>query len=53
MGVAPHVIERLVNHVTGSLSPISLVYNRAKYLEEMRSAVNLWEARLISLLKTS
>jgi integrase len=46
MGVAPHVIERLLNHVTGSLSPIALVYNKAKYLEEMREAVEKWEAYL-------
>lgn len=48
--VMPHVIERLLNHVNGTLSPIALVYNRAKYLEEMRGAVKLWEARIASLL---
>jgi hypothetical protein len=37
--VAPHAIERLVNHVTGTLSPISLVHNRARHLEEIRAAV--------------
>ena len=50
MGVAPHVIERLLNHVTGSLSPIALVYNKAKYLEEMRAAVNLWEHKLTTIV---
>jgi integrase len=46
LGVAPHVIERLLNHTTGTLSPIALVYNKARYLEEMRAAIELWEARL-------
>jgi Phage integrase family len=32
MGVAPHVIERMLNHITGTLSPLALVYNKAKYL---------------------
>jgi integrase len=50
MGVAPHVIERLLNHVTGSLSPIALVYNKAKYLEEMREAMNTWEARVAAIV---
>jgi hypothetical protein len=27
MGVAPHVIERLLNHVTGTISGIAAVYN--------------------------
>ena len=52
MGVAPHVIERLLNHVTGTLSPIALVYNKAKYLEEMREAMNRWEAHLVEVLKS-
>ena len=29
LGAAPHVIERILNHVTGTLSPIGLIYNRA------------------------
>lgn len=50
LGVAPHVIERLLNHITGTLSPIALVYNRAKYMVEMRDAVDLWERHLQNLL---
>lgn len=53
LGVAPHVIERILNHVTGSMSAISLVYNRAKYLEEMREAVTLWENKLRTVLQLS
>jgi integrase len=50
LGVAPHVIERLLNHVTGTLSPIALIYNKAKYQEEMRAAIDLWEAKLKTVL---
>jgi integrase len=50
MGVAPHVIERLLNHITGTISGISAVYNRAKYAEEMRSAIEAWEARVQEIL---
>jgi integrase len=49
MGVAPHVIERLLNHVTGTLSPIALVYNKARYLDEMREAIDLWDAHITAL----
>jgi integrase len=48
IGIVPHVIERLLNHLTGSLSPIALVYNKAKYLEEMREAVQQFEKWLLS-----
>ena len=50
LGVAPHVIERLLNHVDGTLSPIALVYNRASYLKEMGEALALWEKHLMGLL---
>lgn len=50
LGVAPHVIERLLNHVTGSMSPIARVYNRATFLAEMRQAVDLWEVHVTKLL---
>lgn len=46
LGVAPHVIERLLNHVTGTMSPLSRVYNRASYMAEMRAAIELWEQYL-------
>jgi integrase len=50
MGIAPHVIERLLNHITGTISGISAVYNRAKYVEEMRSAIEAWDARVQEIL---
>jgi integrase len=51
LGVAPHVIERILNHVTGQISGVAAVYNRARYIEEMRSAIELWENRLTSVLR--
>lgn len=50
MGVAPHVVERLINHVTGTISGVSAIYNRATYMKEMADAVQLWENKLVSLL---
>jgi len=45
-GISPHIIERILNHVSGTISGVAAVYNRAKYLEEMRQAVNLWQKHL-------
>lgn len=50
LGVAPHVIERLLNHITGSLSPIALRYNKARYDAEMKEALVIWEKHLSSIL---
>ena len=46
----PHVIERLLNHVTGTMSPIARVYNRATYAAEMKIALEQYELRLHQVL---
>jgi integrase len=50
MGTPPHVVERFLNHVSGTMSPLARVYNRATFQKEMRDAVDLWEAHLTKLL---
>jgi integrase len=53
LGVAQVVVEKLLNHVSGgALSPIAQVYNRHSYMNEMRTAVADWEAKLASLAKS-
>jgi integrase len=47
LGVAPHVIERLLNHVSGTFGGVAGVYNRFQYLDEMRAALVLWEGALL------
>lgn len=40
--IAPHIIEAIVNHVSGSRSGVAGVYNRALYLDERRGALDAW-----------
>jgi len=42
----PHVIESLVNHVSGSKAGVAGVYNRAVYLPERRKALEDWGRHL-------
>jgi integrase len=49
--VKPHVIEAVINHVSGHKGGIAGVYNRASYEPEKREALGLWAkyvARLVS-----
>lgn len=56
--VAPHIVERLLNHKFGSIqnrtdgtvSAVAEVYNRHLYIDEMREAIEVWEAYLAGLL---
>jgi integrase len=42
LSIAPHVIEKVLNHVTGSLAGVAGIYNRYGYLREKRQALDLW-----------
>ncbi|MEJ8574171.1 tyrosine-type recombinase/integrase [Microbaculum marinum] len=51
LGTPPHITERLLNHVSGTISGVAAVYNRFQYLDEMRSAVVAYEEHLAKLLE--
>jgi hypothetical protein len=38
----PHVIEAIVNHVSGHKAGVAGTYNKALYLEERRKALEAW-----------
>jgi integrase len=50
LGTPPHVTERLLNHVSGTVSGVAAIYNRHAYMHEMREALEGWEAKLASLV---
>lgn len=42
MGVAPHVIEAVLNHKSGIVSGVAAIYNRYAYVDEKRQALERW-----------
>jgi len=50
LGVLPHVVEAVLNHVSGHKSGVAGVYNRARYEAEMRDALNRWGEYLQSIV---
>lgn len=48
LGVLPHLIEAVLNHVSGHRSGVAGVYNRAKYETEMREALERWAGHIMS-----
>ena len=51
LGVAPHIVEALLNHVSGHKRGVAGVYNRADYEMQKRPALALWAEHLIGLVK--
>ena len=48
LGIWPHVVEAVVNHVTGAAKRgVAGVYNRAEYLKERRRALERWARHLL------
>ena len=51
LGVQPHIIEAVLNHVSGHKGGIAGVYNRATYDREKREALNLWAEHVTALVE--
>lgn len=49
LGVAPHVVERILNHTSGTFGGVAGVYNRFGYLPEMRAALEKWAEHVASV----
>jgi integrase len=50
IGIAPHVIETILNHVSGHKSGVAGIYNRSSYEREVRAALALWEDHVNTLV---
>lgn len=48
--IAPHVIEKVLNHATGQISGVAAVYNRHTYLEQKERALTAWAKALEVIL---
>jgi integrase len=42
LGVLPHVIECILNHLSGFRAGVAAIYNRNRYVDEMREALVKW-----------
>jgi integrase len=42
LGIAPHIIEAVLNHVSGAKAGVAGVYNRAAYADQKRAALASW-----------
>jgi integrase len=50
LGTAPHVVEAVLNHVSGHKAGVAGIYNRSKLLEPMREALQRWADHVEALI---
>jgi integrase len=51
LGVAPHVVEAILNHVDGHKRGVAGVYNRAVYGKEKRAALCAWADHVLAAVE--
>jgi integrase len=47
LGVQPHVIEAVLNHISGHKASVAGIYNRSSYSAEKKAALDLWANHLM------
>jgi integrase len=50
IGISPHVVEAVLNHVSGFRAGVAGVYNRAAYGPEKKAALERWAAHIHGLI---
>jgi hypothetical protein len=51
LGIQPHVIEAVLNHVSGHKAGVAGTYNRSTYAREKKAALDLWADRLVAIVE--
>jgi hypothetical protein len=49
--VAPHAVDRILNHISGTIRDVALVYNRFDYAEDRRVALERWATHVEALVE--
>jgi integrase len=51
LGIQPHIIEAILNHVSGHKAGVAGIYNRASYDREKRAALDRWADHLLAAVE--
>jgi integrase len=50
LSIPPHVVEAVLNHISGSKGGVAGVYNKATYLKEKRDALNRYSDYMLTIV---
>jgi integrase len=50
LNIAPHVVDKILNHSAGTIGGIAAIYNRHAYLAERQAALETWGRHVAALV---
>jgi integrase len=51
LAIAPHVVDKILNHSSGKIAGVAKIYNRFEYLPERQAALEAWGRHVESLIR--
>lgn len=51
LGIAPHVVDKILNHSSGKITGVAKIYNRFEYLGERKAGFDSWARHVESLFR--
>jgi integrase len=53
LAIAPHVVDKILNHSSGKIAGVARIYNRFEYLPERKVALETWARHVENLVHPS
>jgi integrase len=50
LNIPPHVVDKILNHVSGAIRGVAAVYNRHAYMDERQAALEAWGRRVAEIV---
>ena len=50
LNIPPHVVDKILNHTSGTIRGVAAVYNRFEYLDERKAALVAWASYIGGLI---
>ena len=51
LGIHPHVADAVLNHKEGTIRGVAAVYQRHRYEDEARHALEAWDAHVAAVVR--
>jgi integrase len=51
IGIAPHIVETILNHASGHKAGVAGVYNRSRYARDVKAALLRWSNHVLDLVE--